>query len=283
MRRTRLGQARALSSRLMFVLIALAFVGSGYLIGRYFLASLLQRTPKDGEPVITPPTGGPGNGTNAPITASIQLSPLTLYKVQIGAYSSRENADRIANAALQKGVGAAVMSPDPLYKVYCGMAGSKDAATRMSTSAEPKLKGSVVGKDDKLYVGSLSVDARSFSITGPKAQVEAIQNAYGTSDRALQSLLSFWDSKAMGETSQVTLSTMATDLATVKTNLGTLTPDTALKKSYDSAVAIVTALEDAVKAANESVGGDGVKTATAMASFMGSVDTLIQEAKRLSE
>lgn len=54
MRRTRLGQARALSSKLMFVLIALAFVGSGYLIGRYFLASLLQRTPENGHPVITP-------------------------------------------------------------------------------------------------------------------------------------------------------------------------------------------------------------------------------------
>lgn len=208
---------------------------------------------------------------------------MTLYKVQIGAYSTRDNAERTANAALDKGVGAAVMSPDPLYKVYCGLAGSKDAATRMATDTEPKLTGSVIGKDDKLYVGSLDVETKSFSITGPKTQVEAIQDAYDKADMAILSLLSFWDSKTTGQGSQVTLSTMATDLATVKTTLSAFEPDTNLKKSYDSAVAIIAALEDAVRAANESVGGDGVKSATAMASFMNSVDTFIQETQNLTE
>ena len=43
MRRSRLGQSKGLLNKIVFVLIALAFVGSGYLIGRYFLSSLLDR------------------------------------------------------------------------------------------------------------------------------------------------------------------------------------------------------------------------------------------------
>ncbi len=280
MRRTRMSQARALSSRLVFVLVALAVVGSGYLIGKYFLASLLQKTPGIGEPVTTPPIGQAQTGT--PVTASVQLSPLTLYKVQIGAYSTKENADKIADLALQKGVGAATMSPDPLYKVYCGMSGSKEIATTLSSAAQPRLEGSVLGRDDKLYVSALNVDARSFTITGEKTHVEAIQDAYQKSDRAIQSLLTFWDSAATGETGHITLSTMASDLEAVKTGLGTFTPDAALKNCYDSAIIMVSALEDAVEAANESAGGDGTRVATAMRAFMEAVDTFLQEGKKLS-
>ncbi len=285
MRRTRLGQARALSGKLVFVLIALAVVGSGYLVGKYFLGSLLQRTPGTGEPV----TKLPGNSIGATpddtgtATASIQLSPLTIYKVQIGAYSTKENADRIADTAMQKGVGAAVMSPDPLYKVYCGMTGSKDAAAKLSADAEPKLRQSVLGKDDTLYVGALTIEAQSFSVTGPKTQVEALEDSYSKSDRAIQSLLTFWDSKAMGESAQITLSTMASDLAEVKACLGGFTPDVSLKEAYDGAMAIVSATEAAVKEANESAGGDGGKAASAMKSFIEAVDVFVEQAKSLSE
>ncbi len=285
MRRTRLGQARALSGKLVFVLVALAVVGSGYLIGRYFLSSLLQRTPGTGEPVANVPVGSTGTHSDDTdtTTVSIQLSPLTMYKVQIGAYSTKENADRIADTAMQKGVGAAVMTPDPLYKVYCGMASSKSAATKLSADAEPKLRESVLGKDDKLYVGDLTVDARSFSITGPKNQVTALEDSYNKSDRAIQSLLTFWDSKAAGEATQITLSSMASDLAAVKTSLTGFTPDLSLKEAYDGALAIVSATEAAVKEANESAGGDGGKAASAMKSFIEAIDVFVEEAKSLSE
>jgi len=115
MRRTRLGGSRVLTQRLIFVVIALAFVGSGYLIGRYFLASLLQG-PGDGKPVTGDPNvNTPSPGTTA--TVQVQTQPVSLYRVQVGAFSTKENADKIASSVQQKGVGAAVAEPDPLYKV----------------------------------------------------------------------------------------------------------------------------------------------------------------------
>jgi hypothetical protein len=212
MRRSRLGQSKGLLNKIVFVLIALAFVGSGYLIGRYFLSSLLDR-PAGGEPV----TGGgpikPGDSTTA--TVQIQTKPVTLYRVQIGAFSTAENAQNTAQTAIEKGVGAAVMSPDPLYKVYCGIAGSEEAATKLAKSAEPKLSGSVIPKDDNLYVAVTNVASRSFTLTGPKHQVEQIQASFAKADNAIQSLLSFWDSQYLGRQNQVDLSAMESELSSL--------------------------------------------------------------------
>ena len=84
-------------------------------------------------------------------------------------------------------MGAAVMTPDPLFKVYCGIVTSKDAANKISDSALPKLAGSVIGKDDKLYVSTFSVPSRTFNLTGDKAHVELMQQAFSKIDNALGS------------------------------------------------------------------------------------------------
>lgn len=279
MRRSRLGQGKGIANKIIFLLIALAFVGSGYLIGRYFLSSLLDRPP-GGEPVSG---GGPKpSGDTTTATVQIQTKPVTLYRVQIGAFSTSENAEKTAEAAAQKGVGAAVMSPDPLYKVYCGITGSKDAAMALAQTAQPKLAGSIIAKDDKLYVATTSVASRSFTITGPKSQIDQIQNAFVKADNAVESLLSFWDSLYLGKENQVVLASMESELTLLGSELQKLTPEANLKTAHAAAVKVVSDLGRAAQGAKEAAGGDGSKVAAGTSTFIKSIDSYVQEVKKLS-
>ena len=278
MRRTRLGQGRVLSQRLIFVVIALAFVGSGYLIGRYFLASLLQK-PAGGEPVSgakTPPAQG------TPATVQVQTKPVTFYRVQVGAFSSKENADKAVEAAAQKGVGASVMAPDPLYKVFCGMTGSREAADKLSQNALPKLAGSVVAKDGSLYVASVTLASRSFSVTGDKTLVQKLQDTFAKCDNAIQSLLAFWDSQYLGTQNQVNLTAMETDMTTLRDELQKMAPAETMKTAHAAALKIVSDLALAAKGAKEAAGGDSGKVLSATSAFMKTIDTYSQELKKLS-
>ncbi|HHY76345.1 MAG TPA: hypothetical protein GX500_06210 [Firmicutes bacterium] len=280
MRRSRLGQSKGLGSKLIFVLVALAFVGSGYLIGRYFLSALLDR-PAGGEPVSGGQIQTPSGSTDT-TTVQIQTKPVTLYRVQIGAFSTMENAEKAAQAAIAKGVGAAVMSPDPLYKVYCGITGSKEAANKLAQAAQPKLAGSVVAAGDTLYVATTEVPSRSFTITGPKTQVEAIQNAFVKADTAIQSLLAFWDAQYLGTESQVMISNMESELSALKSELEGMTVESGLKAAHSGAVSIISDLALAAQGAKEAAGGDSSKVALGTASFVKSIDTYMQELKKLS-
>jgi len=261
---------------LVFVAIALAFVGSGYLIGRYFLASLLQK-PSGGQPVTNPSTN---KGTT--ITAQIQTKPVTFYRVQVGAFSTKENADRVVQAIADKGLGAATMTPDPLYKVFCGVTGTKEAADKLSQSAQAKLAGTVIGKDDKLYVATTALPAKSFSVTGDKTVVEQLQTAFAKSDNVIASLLSFYDSLYLGTQNPVNLSTMASDIAAVRNSLSGLVPPEGLKAAHASALKIASDLAAAVDIAKQAAGGDATKAGPAASAFIKAVDTYMQETKKLS-
>ena len=274
MRRTRLGHsARALSSKLVFVLIALAFVGSGYLIGRYFLSSLFQGKSGTGEPV----SGEPQGGEQTTATVEIATDPVILYRVQIGAFSKPENADRAVETAAQKGVGAVVMSPDPLYRVYCGIAETKATADKMASAAQEKLAGSVMGKDEKPHVSTLEIPATQFSITGPKTQVETIKAAYDRAGAAIKTLVTFWEGQSSGQAGSVSLATMKADIAAAKSALAAITPDAALTKAYNSAMTLLTSVEYAAAGAEASVGGDSQKGVAGMQSFIACVDSFVSE------
>lgn len=277
MRRTRLGGSRVLTQRIIFVVIALAFVGSGYLIGRYFLASLLQK-PNGGEPVSGTPAKSPGSTA----TLQVQTKPVSLYRVQVGAFSTRESADSVAAAVLAKGVGAAVATPDPLYKVYCGATASKDAGDKLAAAAKAKLAGSVIGKNESLYVSGATLASRSFTLSGDKALAEELQKAFAKADNAVQSLLSFWDALYLGKPNTVDLSAMETDLTAIKDNLAKVTPKDGLSAAHASAVAIVSDLTAAVKGAKAAAGGDASKAAEGASALVEALDTYVQETKKLS-
>ncbi len=61
--------------------------------------------------------------------------PTTLYKVQIGAFKQKTNADNHAKNAQSKGFDAIVLLRDGLYKVQIGAFSSKDNAENLATRA----------------------------------------------------------------------------------------------------------------------------------------------------
>ncbi|MGI6628637.1 MAG: SPOR domain-containing protein [Bacillota bacterium] len=278
MRRTRISRNKAMSGIVTFLILAIVFVGSGYLIGKFLLSSLLQRQPA-GEPVSGDKTQPPPSGAS---TVSVQIStkPLTLYRVQLGAFSSRENADKTAALAIQQGVPAGVMSPDPLHKVYCGVTGSKEAAMKLSESALPKLSG-IVGKDDNLYVATMDVTAYDFSITGAKEMVEELQGAFATLDNAMASLIGFWDAYYLGQAIQVNLASMEQDITAVKDDLAKLTADSGAKTAHEVALQIATDMEEAIKEARKVQGGDGASITSGMTALINLVDEYVQSLKGL--
>ncbi|MGJ7922532.1 N-acetylmuramoyl-L-alanine amidase [Neobacillus sp. LXY-4] len=62
--------------------------------------------------------------------------PTTLYKVQIGAFSNKSNADSLANEAKAKGFDAIVLLRDNLYKVQIGAFTVKENAIELANRAK---------------------------------------------------------------------------------------------------------------------------------------------------
>lgn len=277
MRRTRMSKNRTIPAFVTFIILAIVFVGSGYLIGRFLLASLLQRTPK-GQPVTGDPGQLPADTTT--ITVQISTKPLTLYRVQLGAFSTRERAENTAEIAIEQGVAAGVMSPDPLHKVYCGITSSKEAANKLAQSALPKLSG-IVAEDDNLYVATMEIDACNFALTGSKSVVEELQNAFSTLDNAIASLVGFWDEYYLGQPISVNLPSMETDITTIKDSLADISPDTGTQTAHEIALKLATEMESAISAARQTQGGDGGSAVTGMTNVIKLVDQYVQDLKTL--
>lgn len=274
MRRTRMSKSRTLSGLVTFLILAIVFVGSGYLIGKYLLASLLNRPP-EGQPVSgdqpKQPTGG---GETA--TVQISTTPLTLYRVQIGAFSTRERAENTAQMAIDKGVPAGVMSPDPLHKVYCGVTSSKEAAQKLAEEALPKLSG-IVAEGDNLYVATMDINACDFSLTGDKTVVEQIEKAFSTIDNAVASLIGFWDQYYLKQQISVDLSSMKSDISAAKSSLEQISPASGIQAAHEVALALATELESAISAAIQAQGGDSDGAVQGMTSVIKIIDTFAND------
>lgn len=66
---------------------------------------------------------------------NLTKKPTILYKVQIGAFSNKSNADNLASDARSKGFDAIVLLKDNLYKVQIGAFSSKENAEALATKA----------------------------------------------------------------------------------------------------------------------------------------------------
>ncbi|MBD8068195.1 N-acetylmuramoyl-L-alanine amidase [Bacillus sp. PS06] len=67
---------------------------------------------------------------------NLKKKPTNLYKVQIGAFRNKSNADALASEASSKGFESIVLRTDDLYKVQIGAFTSKDNADRLAARAK---------------------------------------------------------------------------------------------------------------------------------------------------
>lgn len=274
MRRVRLGRSSAWTGIATFLIVSLVLVGSGYLIGRYLLASLFQKSSQTATP------GKPATSTQGTTsTVQVQLKPVTLYRVQLGAYSTKENADKAASLAQSKGVSAQTVSPDPLYRVYCGLYASKEAATKAAQSAQNKLAGSVIGTDEKLLVSTVEIPSKTVTLTGNKDDVARVQKALTSANNALLTLGGYWDASLSGTTQTSALTSLEAEVKSAKDDLAKITSPGSLKAAVDAATKLTNELESAVRAAKEAAGGDSSKISSGMTQFIKFVDLYAQEVK----
>lgn len=275
MRRTRMSRPRGVSSRLsalfVFVLLAVALVGAGYLLGRFVLSSILSRPP--GAPVSSVPGKDKGGSAPETMTATISLDAFTVYRIQVGAFSNKDNATKLAQACFAKGVPAYVMAPDPLHKVYCGVLASRQAAEKMAQDVMAKISGTVIPAGDKLYIGALDVPAIQVSVSGDKQYVSALDGAVKKAGPAIQALLGFWDSYYL-KTAPVDVKSAARDLASALQALKAVQPPENLRSTHSACVAALESLSKALAGAEAVHGGDASKGPEAMTEFMKVVDIL---------
>ncbi len=277
MRRTRM-KGRTIPGYIMFLMLAVVLVGTGYLAGKYVLSSLLQRTPKgqpvSGETPLDPPE------VTTPVTIEINTKPLILYRVQLGAFSTQERAEATAQTVIEKGVPAGVMSPDPLHKVYCGITSSKEAANKLAETALPKLKG-ILAEGDNLYVATMEVEACEFSLTGSQSTLRQLEEAFSTLNNALASLIGFWDEYYLSQEISVDLASMEGDITGIRSGLAQVTPDSNTQTAYDIALKLATGLEEAVKAARLAQGGDGGGAVQGMVKIIKIIDSYAEGLEEL--
>lgn len=145
------------------ITMTVVFVFVGYLLGQYAVKLLqsqhnaqvrmVQTTPAASSrssvqpqsttapaasvPVSSEPAAVASQSTPSQTTATHDSSTSesgsrgTLYRVQVGAFSSRENADRLAARLRELGYDAAISSGPP-YRVQTGAFASRDNAVRLS-------------------------------------------------------------------------------------------------------------------------------------------------------
>ncbi|MFC4323328.1 N-acetylmuramoyl-L-alanine amidase [Litchfieldia salsa] len=76
-----------------------------------------------------------GHANGLEVAFNLTRKPTTLYKVQIGAFSEKSNADQLANEAKSKGFETITLLRDSLYKVQIGAFASKENAEQLETRA----------------------------------------------------------------------------------------------------------------------------------------------------
>jgi len=183
-----------------FLVLAALCIGGGFAMGRYILSTLGERMadtgggPGQSTPGGTTPGsggtsgGGSGSGGSAPtgpvpagggpgsVTAS--LTSFSIWSVQVGAFSTRANADKVVADLATKGYPGHVQAPasgSTLYKVRALTVTSKDVAQ----TAQGRLR--TQGYPDCFVLGE-TVDGTPLVLKGSsldylnkaKAAVEAL-------------------------------------------------------------------------------------------------------------
>lgn len=288
MRKTRKKKQKVASGFVSILVLAVLMVGLGFATGKYLLSPFLQKS------ISKEPIGESGNGTGEPfnpvveeptpgdstITVKVTLEPLSVHIAQLGAYSTKDIAQRAADMAIREGVSAAVMSPDPLYRVFCCATGSRESLSRFAEEATPKLTG-ILGTDGKPYLTTFETKESSFDLTGYKSTVESVEQAFDTLEKSMSSLLDFWNAYYLGSKTEVNLDTVQKDVEKAKESLEKLTPDSDIKSAYDVALTMATKAQTAVKEAAKVQANSVTSPLQAMTEFIKLIDGYAQALKGL--
>ncbi len=195
---------RGVTVFLVFLLLSALAIGVGFTIGHYVLDTLGDRmSDADG----TTPGGSGGNGGSGGSGGSggtggsggsggtgggtvpagggsgsvtLATSPLTVYAVQVGAFGSQANADKVVTDLGSKGFPGYVFQPasgSSLYKVWAVTVTRKEVAQAAQASLKTKGYADCFVADQTLDATPLKLSGSSLDYLGRiKAGLEAIAN-----------------------------------------------------------------------------------------------------------
>jgi hypothetical protein len=190
--------------------LALVAVLSGYVLERYVLGSFVATKGKA-------PT--PSTGPTAPTARTeITVPSASLWRVQVGAFSAKDQADKLVNALKEKGFGAYTLGVDP-YRVLAGVTKTKEAAQKLSDQ--------LTKAGYKPYVAEFKQASGSFALSlVDQAYVPVFRNGILSMADAVPAQAGAWDSYYLGKkTDFVSSSTgVAATLANVAQKMTTTTP-----------------------------------------------------------
>lgn len=210
-RRRRQGSRLTLAAGV--ILLALLAILSGYFLGHVAMQSFLAHRdaetvtpppPAAGQPAnqpasqppaqspgSAPPTGStpPAGSTPAPgsappaagadqsVTRTVSVRLLTLYRVQVGAFASPQNAAALVEELTQRGFAACACPGGPPYRVAAAATSARDAA---SFYAAPLTKAGY-----EVYVRDWVLNPASLKLAGPAGYLDLLAGGGSDSSGAL--------------------------------------------------------------------------------------------------
>lgn len=177
-----------------FLAVGVLAVFAGYLLGKYVVNALVGSTKlatdlKQGAataPGAAKKAGdAPTAGEQTPAATRLSLPPTTLYRVQLGAFSSKQNAEQLAQKVKAAGFPAHVLGYSP-YRVLAGIFGTREAAAKVAQRLQ--------SSGYEVYVSGIQVGGVTLPLdNAPQAYAVMVEKALGKVLEAIRLGASAWD------------------------------------------------------------------------------------------
>lgn len=155
----------------------------------------------------TPPGPGPGERPPLPDDAfSVEAGPRTFYAVQVGAFSSRANADELAGRLRDAGQAAYIHTEDG-HKVWMGLYDSRDAARASGEAAAEML----ADMDAEFFVQQWVFHREVHLADVPSDMEGLLADAIAAVPVTIENLSAVWSRTVTGEEDAAVLAAAARD------------------------------------------------------------------------
>ena len=171
---------------LFIICLGVVAVGSGYLLGRFFMSSLSALR----EQGLRPRPTAQDVSQRPAAKMTINAPGMSVFRVQAGLYNVKENADRQAAALKKAGIPAEIVGTTPPYRVLVGLLATQDSAGRVAASVKAQRFDVIVGRHE--------IKPRSFAVSGDSGYPDLVKNAVQASYEALDKCLKAIDSYILG-------------------------------------------------------------------------------------
>ncbi len=173
-----------------FLVFGLVAILSGYFLGKLVVNALVasnSRLPgESGQPVAGDTSSMPTDRESV-----VHLPSVSMYRLQLGVFSSPGNAQDLVERAQSMSLPAAVTGQEP-YRVVGGYFSSKEAAQKAGATYQ--------AKGLEVFVSPVEVGGGSLTLSGLSEDFEtALTTAFAEAGTALEVEAGIWDSLAEGK------------------------------------------------------------------------------------